>query len=83
LITVSPLGIERLLHRMGVNAHRAGPPMLVDGKPIFACWIEVDQQTLTALDVALVEDASTFSVKSHIRSRKRFRKVAKPEACLF
>lgn len=51
LITVSPLGIERLLHRMGVHAHRAGPPMLADGKPIFACWIEIDEQTLAALDV--------------------------------
>lgn len=49
LITVSPLGIERLLHRMGVHAHRAGPPVFVDGKPIFACWIEIDAQTTTAL----------------------------------
>jgi N-acyl-L-homoserine lactone synthetase len=52
LITVSPLGIERLLHRMGVHAHRAGPPMRVDGKPIFACWIEIDEQTVSALGIA-------------------------------
>ncbi|HYD94467.1 MAG TPA: acyl-homoserine-lactone synthase [Noviherbaspirillum sp.] len=51
LITVSPLGIERLLQRMGVHAHRAGPPMLADGKPIFACWIEIDEQTLDALRI--------------------------------
>lgn len=51
LITVSPLGVERLLNRMGVNAHRAGPPVLVDGKPVFACWIEIDEQTCTALDI--------------------------------
>jgi len=49
LITVSPLGVERLLHRMGVHAHRAGPPVLVDGKPVFACWIEIDAQTCGAL----------------------------------
>jgi len=42
LITVSPLGIERLLRKAGFNAHRAGPPMLVDGSPIFACWIDVE-----------------------------------------
>jgi len=42
LITVSPIGIERLLRHTGVHAHRAGPPMIVDGHPIFACWIEVD-----------------------------------------
>lgn len=42
LITVSPLGIERLLRRLGVHCHRAGPPMIIDGHPIFACWIEID-----------------------------------------
>lgn len=41
IITVSPIGVERLLHRTGVHAHRAGPPMIIDGHPIFACWIEV------------------------------------------
>lgn len=42
LITVSPIGIERLLRHTGVHAHRAGPPMVIDGHPIFACWIEVE-----------------------------------------
>lgn len=42
LITVSPIGIERLLRRLGVHAHRAGPPMIIGGHPIFACWIEID-----------------------------------------
>lgn len=42
LITVSPVGIERLLRRAGFQARRAGPPMIVDGHPIFACWIEVE-----------------------------------------
>jgi N-acyl-L-homoserine lactone synthetase len=51
LITVSPLGIERLLQRMGVHAHRAGPPMFAEGKPVFACWIEIDEQTLNALGI--------------------------------
>lgn len=41
LITVSPLGIERLLRREGFRAHRAAPPQIIDGHPIFACWIEV------------------------------------------
>ncbi|AXA90698.1 acyl-homoserine-lactone synthase [Massilia sp. YMA4] len=43
LITVSPIGIERLLRRAGFHAHRAGPPMIIGGHPIFACWIEVRQ----------------------------------------
>lgn len=42
LITVSPIGIERLLHFTGVHAHRAGPPMIINGHPIFACWIEIE-----------------------------------------
>lgn len=42
LITVSPLGVERLLHRAGFHAHRAGPPMMIDGNPLFACWIEIE-----------------------------------------
>jgi acyl homoserine lactone synthase len=44
LITVSPVGIERLLRRTGVHAHRAGPPMIINGHPIFACWIEIESQ---------------------------------------
>jgi acyl homoserine lactone synthase len=59
LITVSPLGIERLLQRMGVHAHRAGPPTLVDGKPVFACWIEIDEQTVHAL---ALDDADAAAV---------------------
>jgi acyl homoserine lactone synthase len=55
LITVSPLGVERLLRRMGVHAHRAGPPLKVEGKIIFACWIEINAQTIGALDVASIE----------------------------
>lgn len=40
LITVSPIGVERLLRKAGFRAHRAGPPMVIDGYPLFACWIE-------------------------------------------
>lgn len=49
LITVSPLGIERLLKRMGAHAHRAGPPCRIGDELVFACWIEIDEPTLTAL----------------------------------
>lgn len=41
LITVSPLGVERLLNRAGVHSYRAGPPMVIGGHPLFACWIRV------------------------------------------
>lgn len=51
LITVSPLGVERLLMRLNVHAHRAAPPQLIDGKLVFACWIEIDEITCAALGV--------------------------------
>jgi acyl homoserine lactone synthase len=41
LITVSPLGVERLLRNTGFMAHRAGPPVMVGGHPVLACWIEI------------------------------------------
>jgi acyl homoserine lactone synthase len=41
LITTSPVGIERLLRRTGLESHRAGPPKIVHGYPLYACWIEV------------------------------------------
>lgn len=41
LLTVSPVGIERLIRRLGITAHRAGPPMLIGEHAIFACWIEI------------------------------------------
>jgi len=49
LIAFSVLGNERLLRRMGVNVHRAAPPQLIDGKPTLPFWVEIDQQTRTAL----------------------------------
>jgi len=40
LITVSPLGVERLMRRAGFHSRRAGPPMIIDGRLLCACWIE-------------------------------------------
>jgi acyl homoserine lactone synthase len=54
LITVSPPGVERLLLRMGIHAHRAGPPQQIEGKPLLGCWIEIDDQTVGALGIASI-----------------------------
>lgn len=40
IVSVSPVGVERLIRKIGFHAHRAGPPMVVGGHPIFACWID-------------------------------------------
>jgi acyl homoserine lactone synthase len=42
LITVSPLGIERLVRRLRVRASQAAAPLAMDGQMMFACWIEVE-----------------------------------------
>ena len=42
LITVSPLGIERLVRRLGVRASQAAAPLAINGQMMFACWIEVE-----------------------------------------
>jgi N-acyl-L-homoserine lactone synthetase len=39
LIMVTNIGVERLLRRAGFQAQRAGPPMVIEGHPIFACWV--------------------------------------------
>lgn len=44
LISVSPVGVERLLRKAGVHAHRAGPPLVINGDAIFACWIELQPE---------------------------------------
>ena len=42
LITVSPLGIERLVRRLRVRASQAAAPLAIAGQMMFACWIEVE-----------------------------------------
>ncbi|MEP6509953.1 MAG: acyl-homoserine-lactone synthase [Dokdonella sp.] len=49
LITFSFTGVERLARSFGIHVHRAGAPQLIDGKPVLAFWIELDEQTFRAL----------------------------------
>lgn len=44
LISVSPVGIERILRHAGVQCARAARPVTVAGRSLIACWIEVDRQ---------------------------------------
>jgi len=53
LIGVTFLSMERLFRRIGVHAHRAGPAQRIDGRMVVACWIDIDAQTLAALDIDL------------------------------
>jgi len=56
LITVSAIGIERLLLRMEVNVHRVSTPQFIDGKPVLAFWIEIDDITRSALGINAVQE---------------------------
>jgi N-acyl-L-homoserine lactone synthetase len=40
VVSVSPLGIERLLRSMGIKGHRLGKPMNVNGYMLFACYVD-------------------------------------------
>lgn len=40
LITVSPVGVVRLLRMAGFCVRRAGQPKMVHGYPVLACWID-------------------------------------------
>ena len=40
LISVTWISAERWLRKAGFNAHRAGPPMIINGHPLYACWID-------------------------------------------
>lgn len=51
LIGVTFISMERLFRRMGVHVHRAGPPAIIDGEPVCACWIEIDDDTFRALGI--------------------------------
>jgi len=51
LIAFSAIGNERLLRRMGVNIHRVSTPQFIDGKPVLAFWIEIDDLTRSALGI--------------------------------
>lgn len=48
LIFVTSIGVERLMLRAGVPAHRIGPPALVDGQLTVALFIEVEKEKAVA-----------------------------------
>ena len=43
VISVSPVGIERLLRSMGVPNHRLGPAMKIDNYALVACHVDLEE----------------------------------------
>ena len=50
LITFSYLGVERIARNFGIHVHRIGPAHVIDGRPVVAFWIELDEQTFSAFE---------------------------------
>ncbi len=44
LITVSPVGIERLLRKLGIHVRRAGPPIISNSQSVCAYWIDLKEE---------------------------------------
>jgi len=59
LITFSFTGVERLARSFGIHVHRVGAPQLVDGKPVLAFWVELDEQTFRALGLPITSSVVT------------------------
>lgn len=59
LITFSYIGVERIARNFGLHVHRAGAPQMIDDKPVLAFWIELDEQTCTALEPPAAADEGT------------------------
>ncbi|TKC92666.1 GNAT family N-acetyltransferase [Trinickia terrae] len=51
LIAVTFLSMERLLRRIGLHVHRAGPAQRIDGRMVVALLMDIDAQTLGALNL--------------------------------
>ncbi|WP_200821191.1 acyl-homoserine-lactone synthase [Oceanicoccus sp. KOV_DT_Chl] len=58
LISVSPVGIERLLKNVGIQVHRAGPPLTINGHRLIACWINIKENL--ALYSKCVDDSDVI-----------------------
>lgn len=44
LVSVSPVGIERILRRAGVASDRMAPPVRIGGRSLVACVIHIDRR---------------------------------------
>ncbi|NHZ66479.1 acyl-homoserine-lactone synthase [Massilia genomosp. 1] len=51
LVSVSPVAIERILSRLGVNVRRASPTMQLHGHSVVALWLELDAMTKNAFGI--------------------------------
>lgn len=49
-VTVTTVPIERLMRKLGLNIHRAGPPIRQGKELAVACFIEIDDMTLKAIE---------------------------------
>jgi acyl homoserine lactone synthase len=58
LLAVSTLAVERLMLRAGVDVQRLGPPSMIDGQPVLAFVIQVNESSIMSLSSFDAEDDS-------------------------
>ncbi len=56
LITFTVPTLERLSRQLGIHVHRVGPPQLIDGAPVVAMWVELDEQTCSSLGLTAAKE---------------------------
>jgi acyl homoserine lactone synthase len=70
LLAVSTLPVERLMLRAGVDVQRLGPPSIVDGQPVLAFMISVNEQSIVSL-LAFDEANEKAGKKQYIISQRQ------------
>ena len=73
LISVSPLGIERILKAAGVDCRRAAEARMVEGQALFACLIDVDEDWRAPRQAASTSFASPRADQPRTRRAARGR----------
>ena len=73
LLAVTTPGVERLMLRAGVDAHRLGPPVLVNGQYVLGVAINVNAKSICSLELfeAAAEGASLVRLAPTPRRNKR------------
>ena len=70
LIAVSTLAMERLMQRAGVDVHRMGPPHMIGGQWVLGFVINVNEQSICALE-AFERAARAPASRSTVHAARR------------
>jgi hypothetical protein len=69
LVAVSTLAMERLMQRAGVDVHRMGPPHMIGGQWVLGFVINVNEQSISALE-AFEAAAQAHAARPAVRTSR-------------